>query len=656
MSSVVNHAALHAWSAISTSIVLTISVALVTATLRSHRDDARTAEQLGVAVAALAALCAGPVLLAAAVLLPDTWLWRRLRAGDERLRLRDALGAAVRYRFWEALALAPILPWRPQLLVSLARPAKSAAASVGNAKDAAAASVGNAKDASGEAAAGVVLAHDATSDWAGSRLQRLPDRGVGGGGGVGSTTAARPHGAAAARVPPPPSLTLRQRSVLRALTAGVAIAGDLPLAATSIAWVMLARDSLPSATAVDAAAAASGGGGGASTSANSVTMNVLLPALSVLLSLWHLCTALVVVVGTGEGGSSAAGAKLFSTGGLPALHLASAQEEGEGGAVAGDSGRFHVREQLREAGSLAQPTTAPARGAARQQRLRDPEIEGSERGLELRAPDSPDVGSSGGGSSYSDSEQELSWTPRRHRPATQLGIDGAGRSASPARLPRSPARAHDGGDEGATELRQGGQGQQHMLHSNAAAPPAAVETRNPLQQSQPQSQQPPLAVEAAVLAVVEELRRTAAHSAAPRGGASSAAGAAAAAAAATGSSGGHGTFQRISELWVRAATPEARRLAAMATFWSMHPALLPAVSDALAQTPLPRVWLRLLHALEADAQQHGQRVAGGATMESSSASSSGSGVDDSGADSELPPLSSSFGSGSDSGYSSSLLA
>ena len=57
-------------------------------------------------------------------------------------------------------------------------------------------------------------------------------------------------------------------------------------------------------------------------------------------------------------------------------------------------------------------------------------------------------------------------------------------------------------------------------------------------------------------------------------------------------------LQRIGELWARAATPEARRLADMSTFWSTHLALLPAALDGVLQSPLPPAWLRLLHALE----------------------------------------------------------
>jgi len=61
---------------------------------------------------------------------------------------------------------------------------------------------------------------------------------------------------------------------------------------------------------------------------------------------------------------------------------------------------------------------------------------------------------------------------------------------------------------------------------------------------------------------------------------------------------GFDNLQRIGELWARAATPEARRLADMTTFWSQHPALLPAALDGVLQSPLPPAWLRLLHALE----------------------------------------------------------
>ena len=59
----------------------------------------------------------------------------------------------------------------------------------------------------------------------------------------------------------------------------------------------------------------------------------------------------------------------------------------------------------------------------------------------------------------------------------------------------------------------------------------------------------------------------------------------------------------ISELWVRAATPEARRLAGMRTFFRRHPHLLPDALAAVSQVPLPAVWHRLLDSIEAQMEE-----------------------------------------------------
>jgi hypothetical protein len=191
----------------------------------------------------------------------------------------------------------------------------------------------------------------------GTTQQRLPSREWGT---TEPAAASRSRRAAAAACAPLASLTPRQRSALRALTAGVAVAGDLPLLAASIAWVMLARDALPSGPPVE------GGGGAASAaSANGVTMNVLLPALSALLCLWHLTAALMAVVGPGsEASSQAASAKLFSSGASSALWV---EEAEEGGGVVGMAGAelarggFHLHEQ---AGHHAAQSSAAAPVAA----------------------------------------------------------------------------------------------------------------------------------------------------------------------------------------------------------------------------------------------------------------------------------------------------
>jgi hypothetical protein len=68
---------------------------------------------------------------------------------------------------------------------------------------------------------------------------------------------------------------------------------------------------------------------------------------------------------------------------------------------------------------------------------------------------------------------------------------------------------------------------------------------------------------------------------------------------------GEAAVSLISQLWASAATPEGRRLAGMRTFFRRHPGLLPAAVAAVARSPLPAVWLRLLRCLEAQLQGGG---------------------------------------------------
>jgi len=190
-------------------------------------------------------------------------------------------------------------------------------------------------------------------------------------------------------------------------------------------------------------------------------------------------------------------------------------------------------------------------------------------------------------------------------------LDGGSRSAPLQQVWRQRSARLEasagGGPDASSGLSEAAPAAPSGLRISGAAPPAAVVVGNPLQP-------PRLPHEAAH----EGLRQTRSGTSAPGAGAAvglscftSGASCPAVDAAVDSlsrelgvpppallSSLGVESLQRIRELWARAATPEARRLALMSTFWSTHMSLLPAAFDGVQQSPLPPAWLRLLHALE----------------------------------------------------------
>ena len=469
-------------SVLTTAAVVTITLALVGASLVARAPS----DGFAIAITSLVALCVGPVAVSALLALPDAWLCAAFGC-EPGLQLPATVAALLWRRPLESALLLLALPWRPQLLLSLA-PLEPASGAPGGPRDA----EWGSKHAA--AAAGPPSASGAASSSAASVAA--------------------------------PAWSPQQGVVLRTLTLGVALVGDLPLVLTSIAWVLVSRSS-------------DGGG---------LRAYVALPALSFVLCLWHLCSALMAAVeSAARGPSQAAAARLF----------------GEAATAARTTG----------------DTAVPAAGRVGRASQRD-------RRLDAAGPSD-------------DSFVAVAKRERRRRPAPSVGksgaADGLGASSGlpeAAAVPASP-RSPPGG---------------------VAA--AAVVVGNPLQQ-QPPPPQPPSAgwqpqhgdahASKAVAAVVSSsssrgvvcpLIQAAVESLCRELGVPL-----------PSSSGSIGfeSLQRIGELWARAATPEARRLADMSTFWSTHPALLPAALDGVLQSPLPPAWLRLLHALEGAAQQQRRR-------------------------------------------------
>lgn len=77
---------------------------------------------------------------------------------------------------------------------------------------------------------------------------------------------------------------------------------------------------------------------------------------------------------------------------------------------------------------------------------------------------------------------------------------------------------------------------------------------------------------------------------------------------------GDASLVLINELWTRAATPEARRLAGMRTFFRRNPHLLAEAVAAVQQVPLPVIWRQLLSTIEAQVERSFDSMPGAPAM------------------------------------------
>jgi len=309
--------------------------------------------------------------------------------------------------------------------------------------------------------------------------------------------------------------------VLRTLTLGVALLGDLPLAITSIAWILASRAS----------------------DTLRLTAYVWLPLLSFVLCMWHLCSALVAVVeSAAHGPGQSAAAKLFGDVALLQSPPRSADEP----AMRVDRAPQHL-------GHL--DAAAPSNGSFPSAPLPD--------GRQRPAPSGRIAGDALDAShGLLEAASALASSPSRFGVAPAAVVVGNPLQQPPP--PHSAGRVQQRGD--------------------AVAPNVAVARVTASSSSGVAC----LTIHAAVEALSRELGVSPPSLSGPIG---------------------VENLQRIGELWARAATDEARRLAHMSTFWSRHLFLLPAALDGVLQSPLPPAWLRLLRALEG-AERDRDRVYG----------------------------------------------